>query len=165
MIKKLIKILIAITLTISLSTFAFSDDHKSSKEIINDLKLEIKELNAKPVKSKLFQRNSKYIEDLKEQRDILLKEKKRKEKIESIKKELIKEIEALGGKPKIDTSDVDSDKEITDLKKQLQDIKNKNKEKKKAEEKKRERDKAIETIKKELIFLGEAPISEYEFAR
>ena len=164
MIKKLIKILIAITLTISLSTFAFSDDHKSSKEIINDLKLEIKELNAKPVKSKLFQRNSKYIEDLKEQRDILLKEKKRKEKIESIKKELIKEIEALGGKPKIDTSDVDSDKEITDLKKQLQDIKNKNKEKKKAEEKKRERDKAIETIKKELIFLGEAPISEYEFS-
>ncbi len=75
----------------------------------------------------------------------------------------------------MDTSDIDSDKEIADLKKQLQDIKNKNKEKKadakkkeeekkKAEKKKQERDKAIETIKKELIFLGEAPISEYEFS-
>ena len=175
MIKIFLKILIAITLTISLSTFAFSDDHKSSKEIINDLKSEIKELDAKPVKSKFLQRSIKYIEDLKEQRDVLLKEKEKKEKIESAKKELIKEIEALGEKPKMDTSDIDSDKEIVDLKKQLQDIKNKNKEKKteakkneeekkKAEKKKQERDKAIETIKKELIFLGEAPISEYEFS-
>ena len=82
MIKIFLKILIAITLTISLSTFAFSDDHKSSKEIINDLKSEIKELDAKPVKSKFLQRSIKYIEDLKEQRDVLLKEKEKKEKIE-----------------------------------------------------------------------------------
>ena len=173
MIKIFLKILIAITLTISLSTFAFSDDHKSSKEIINDLKSEIKELDAEPVKSRLLQRSIKYIEDLKAQRDVLLKEKEKKEKIESAKKELIKEIEALGEKPKMDTSDIDSDKEIADLKKQLQDIKNKNKEKKaeakkkeeeknKAEEKKQQRAEAIQSIKKEIFFLGETPISEFE---
>jgi len=173
MIKIFLKILIAITLTISLSTFAFSDDHKSSKEIINDLKSEIKELDAEPVKSRLLQRSIKYIEDLKAQRDVLLKEKEKKEKIESAKKELIKEIEALGEKPKMDTSDIDSDKEIADLKKQLQDIKNKNKEKKaeakkkeeeknKAEEKKQQRAEAIQSIKKEILFLGETPISEFE---
>ena len=173
MIKIFLKILTAITLTISLSTFAFSDDHKSNKEIINDLKSEIKELDAKPVKSKFLQRSVKYIENLKEQRDALLKEKAKKEKIESAKKELIKEIEALGEKPKMDTSDIDSDKEIADLKKQLQDIKNKNKEKKaeakkkeeeknKAEEKKQQRAEAIQSIKKEILFLGETPISEFE---
>ena len=72
-------------------------------------------------------------------------------------------------------SDIDSDSEIFALKKQLEDIKAENKrkkeeakkneeEKKRAEAKKQERSKAIQTIKKELIFLGEAPISEYEFS-
>ena len=62
MIKLFAKILLIISLSLSLSTFALSDDHKSSKEIISDLKSEIKELEAEPVKSKLLQRNTKYIE-------------------------------------------------------------------------------------------------------
>ena len=75
MIKLIFKILIVISLSLSLSTLASSDDHKSSKEIINDLKSEIKELDAEPVKSKLLQRNKKYIEDLKAQKNALLQEK------------------------------------------------------------------------------------------
>ena len=49
----------------------------------------------------------------------------KKKLIRDEKKELIKEIEALGEKPKIDTSDIDSDEEIIALKKQIQDIKDK----------------------------------------
>ena len=65
MIKLFFKILILISLSLSLSTLALSDDHKSSKEIINDLKSEIKELEAEPVKSKLLQRNTKYTKEKK----------------------------------------------------------------------------------------------------
>ena len=112
MIKLFAKILLIISLSLSLSTFALSDDHKSSKEIISDLKSEIKELEAEPVKSKLLQRNTKYIEDLKAQRDALLKEKEKREKIEAAKKEIQKELEALGAKPNVDTKDIDTDEEV-----------------------------------------------------
>ena len=119
MIKLFLKIITIISLSLSLSTFAFSDDHKPSKEIINDLKTEIKELGAEPVKSKLLQRNTKYIEDLKAQRDTLLKEKEKKEKIKAAKKEIQKELEALGAKPKVNTKDIDTDEEIINLRKKI----------------------------------------------
>ena len=184
MIKYIIQIIAVISLSLSLFTFAHSDDHKSSKEIVSDLKSEIKKLDAEPVKSKLLQRNTKYIEDLKAQRDALLKEKEKREKIEAAKKEIQKELEALGAKPNVDTKDIDTDEEIIALRKQLKELKDKiekekeekklaeekkkaeekklAEEKKKAEEKKRDRDQAVQSVKKEIIFLGETPVSEFE---
>ena len=84
------------------------------------------------------------------------------------------EIASLGEEPIIDTSDIDSDETIKALKKQIADIKKQKKEKKaeakkkeeekaKAEEKKQTRLKAIEGVKKEILFMGETPMSEYEF--
>jgi hypothetical protein len=84
------------------------------------------------------------------------------------------EIVSLGEEPIIDTSDIDSDETIKSLKKQIEDIKKEKKEKKaeakkkeeqeaEAEEKKQTRLKAIEGVKKEILFMGETPMSEYEF--
>ena len=84
------------------------------------------------------------------------------------------ELAALGEEPIIDTSDIDSDEDIKALKKQIKDIKEKRKaekaeaekkeeEEKKAEERKQTRLDAIEKVKKEILFMGETPMSEYEF--
>jgi len=183
--KTLTSIIISIFLIVSYSNLAMAGSHPAWEEI-KKIRKEIIALGAEPTKRKGLQGDSKLLKilqkQLKELKEELKKEEERQKKIEAAKKELIKELEALGEKPKIDTSDIDSDKEIAALKKQIQDKKDKIKkekedakkkkadakkkeeEKKKAEKKKQERDKAIETIKKELIFLGAAPISEYEFS-
>jgi hypothetical protein len=84
------------------------------------------------------------------------------------------EIASLGENPIVDTTDIDSNEEIKTLKKQIKDIKEKRKtekaeaekkakEEEKAEEKKQIRLDAIETVRKEILFLGETPMAEYEF--
>ncbi len=176
--KILTSIVISIFLIFSYSNLAMAGSHPTWKEI-KKIRKEIIALGEEPTKRKGLQGDKKLLKilqkQLKELKAELKKEEEKRKKIEAAKKELIKELESLGEKPKIDTSDIDSDKEIAALKKQLQDKKDKIKkekadakkkeeEKKKAEKKKQERDKAIETIKKELIFLGAAPISEYEFS-
>ena len=102
-------------------------------------------------------------------------EKKKKDAKIAVAIEMLKdELAALGEEPVIDTSDIDSDEDIKALKKQIKDIKEKRKaekaeaekkeeEERKAEERKQTRLDAIEKVKKEILFMGETPMSEYEF--
>ena len=171
--KKFLKILVVsiVSTFFILGTYNISQaaDHPTWKEI-KKIRKEIVSLGEEPIKRKGLQGDKTLLGILEKQ----LKELKEKQKkVEALKEEIIKEIEALGEKPKVDTSDIDDDKEIIALKKQLQEIKDKNKkkkeeakkkekEKKKAEEKKQNRAEAIQSIKKEILFLGETPISEFE---
>ena len=107
-----------------------------------------------------------------EEKRIAEEKQKEEARIKEVKNELLKELEKLGVKPKLDTSDVDDNAEIIALKKQIDEIKAERKkaeDKKKAEEKKiaeqkeADRQKAIEDVKKEILFLSETPIPEYEF--
>ena len=205
----------------------YADSHTPKWEKINKLKKDIKELGETPVKRKhLLSSLQKWIDELQEQLDKL-------KKIEALKAELNKELEALGEKPiskkekeletdeeiialrkqieeaknkkkkaeekkkkdakiavaiemlkdelaalgeepNIDTSDIDSDEQIKALKKQIKEVKErkelekaekekKAEEEKKEQEKKETRLKAIEDVKKEILFMGETPLSEYEF--
>ena len=192
MIKKIFKLLIVLLIPLSLTSLSFAADTKEErKKIVKQLKTEIVELGEKPIKKKFLQATSDYIVILKEQRDELLKEKELKDAIESVKKDLINELEKLGEKPITKTREIDKDEEIIALREQLKKIKDELKkkeeaEKKKAEEKKkkdkekkladdkkkeeekkkakkeRDRNEAIQSVKKEIIFLGETPISEFE---
>ena len=183
MIQKFFKYLILILVAFSIS-LANADDHKPSKELINDLKEEIREFDAKPEKRKLIQSSKKYIEVLENQLDDLKKEKAKREKIEAVKAEIVKELEKLGEKPISETKDIDTDEEVIALRKQLDELKAKikekeDKEKKEAEEKRlaeekkkaeekqkaqkvKDRNEAIQNVKREILFLGETPLSEFE---
>ena len=192
MIKKIFKLLIVLLIPLTLTSLTFAADTKEErKKIVKQLKTEIVELGEKPIKKKFLQGTSDYIVILKEQRDELLKEKELKESIEAVKKDLINELEKLGEKPITKTREIDKDEEIIALREQLKRIKDELKkkeeaERKKAEEKKkkdkekkladdkkkeeekkkakkeRDRNEAIQSVKKEIIFLGETPISEFE---
>ena len=127
----------------------------------------------------------KQIDDAKAKKKAAEDKKKRDAKIAVAVEMLKDELAASGEDPVIDTSDIDSDEQIKALKKQIKDIKEKIKTEKaeaekkakaekakadkkaeeeaKAEEKKQIRLKAIEDIKKEILLMGEAPMSEYEF--
>ncbi len=171
--KKFLKLLIVtfISTFFILGTYniAQASSHPAWQEI-KKIRKEIVSLGEEPIKRKGLQGDKTLLGILEKQ----LKELKEKQKkVEALKEEIIKEIEALGEKPKVDTSDIDDDKEIIALKKQLQEIKDKNKkkkeeakkkeeEKKKAEEKKQNRAEVIQSIKKEILFQGETPISEFE---
>ena len=175
--KLIFKIIASLSIIIlSLSSISLADDHISKKEIIVILKQEITELGDYPKKRKFLQSSKDYIAILKEQK----KEIKKRNKIEAARKELVKELEKLGEKPKSETKDIDTDEEIIALRKQLDEVKariqkeKKAKEKKLAEEKKKadaekkkekltqDRAEAIQNVKKEIIFLGETPLSEFE---
>ena len=185
MIKKIFKLLIVLLIPLTLTSLTFAADTKEErKKIVKQLTEEIVELGEKPIKKKFLQGTSDYIVILKEQRDELLKEKELKESIEAAKKDLINELEKLGEKPITKTREIDKDEEIIALREQLKKIKDELKkkeeaEKKKAKEKKladdkkkeeekkkakkeRDRNEAIQSVKKEIIFLGETPISEFE---
>ena len=220
-------IVCTILISVSSVSISYANDHSPRWEKINELKKEISDLGGKPEKRKhILSSLSKWIEKLEVQLEKL-------KKIDAIKGEIKKELEALGEKPLseeakeleadeeiialrklledvkakkkeaeekkkkdakiavaiemlkdeiaslgeepiIDTSDIDSDETIKALKKQIADIKKQKKEKKaeakkkqeekaKAEEKKQTRLKAIEGVKKEILFMGETPMSEYEF--
>ena len=220
-------IVCTILISVSSLSISYANDHSPKWEKINKLKKEIIDLGGKPEKRKhILSSLSKWIEKLEVQLEKL-------KKIDAIKGEIKKELEALGEKPLseeakeleadeeiialrklledvkakkkeaeekkkkdakiavaiemlkdeiaslgeepiIDTSDIDSDETIKALKKQIADIKKQKKEKKaeakkkqeekaKAEEKKQTRLKAIEGVKKEILFMGETPMSEYEF--
>ena len=89
-------------------------------------------------------------------------------------KNQIKELDPDAKPVTDDTDELDKDKDIIALKKQLEDIKNKKaEEKKKADEKKKAEEAeqkakerrlaAIIRVKKEIYFLGGSPITEFEF--
>ena len=116
----------------------------------------------------------KQIDDAKAKKKAAEDKKKRDAKIAVAVEMLKDELAALGADHIIDTSDIDSDEQIKALKKQIKDIKEKRKvekaeaekkakEEAKAEERKQTRLDAIETVRKEILFLGETPMAEYEF--
>jgi hypothetical protein len=185
MIKFFLKITtIAFIALFSLSSLSIADDHVSKKEIISELRKDITELGEKPIKRKFLQGDKKYIANLKDQKEELEKEKAKRAKIDAAKEEIVKELEKLGEKPISETKDIDKDEEIIALRKQLDELKKKikdkeDKEKKEAKEKKladdkkkeeekkeaklkQDRDDAIQNVKKEIFFLGETPLSEFE---
>ena len=185
MIKFFLKITtIAFIALFSLSSLSIADDHVSKKEIISELRKDITELGEKPIKRKFLQGDKKYIANLKDQKEELEKEKAKQAKIDAAKEEIVKELEKLGEKPISETKDIDKDEEIIALRKQLDELKKKikdkeDKEKKEAKEKKladdkkkeeekkeaklkQDRDDAIQNVKKEIFFLGETPLSEFE---
>jgi len=147
-----------------------------------EIKKELEILGEKPVNKETKELENdeeiialrKQLDEIKE-RNKKAEEKKKKDAKIAVAIEMLKdEIASLGEEPIIDTSDIDSDETIKALKKQIADIKKQKKEKKaeakkkeeekaKAEEKKQTRLKAIEGVKKEILFMGETPMSEYEF--
>ena len=185
MINKFLKLIATISIVLlSITSISIADDHISKKEMISELRKEITELGEKPIKRKFLQGDTKFIAALKNQREELEKEKAKRAKIDAVKKEIVDELDKLGEKPITETKDIDTDEEIIALRKQLDDLKKKIKdkeelEKKKAEEKKRadnkkkeeerkkaekikDRNEAIQNVKKEILFLGETPLSEFE---
>ncbi|MDC0520486.1 hypothetical protein OAN43_01420 [Candidatus Pelagibacter sp.] len=185
MINKFLKLIATISIVLlSITSVSIADDHVTNKEIISELKKEITELGEKPKKRKILQPGKKYIAVLKAQKEELEKEKAKQAKIDAVKEEIIKELEKLGEKPLSETKDIDTDEEIIALRKQLDELKKKikdkedqekkkAKEKKKADDKKKEEEKkkaekikdrneAIQNVKKEILFLGETPLSEFE---
>ncbi len=140
-----------------------------------ELKKELEDLGEKPESDDVKELEAdEEIIALRKQIEEVKAKKKRDAKIAVAVEMLKDELAALGEEPIIDTSDIDSDEQIKTLKKQIKDIKEKRKiekaeaEKKEAEEKKTEERKqtrleAIEKVKKEILFMGETPMSEYEF--
>ena len=185
MINKFLKLIATISIVLlSITSVSIADDHISKKEMISELKKEITEFGEKPIKRKFLQGNTKFIAALKNQIEQLEKEKAKRAKIDAVKKEIVDELDKLGEKPITETKDIDTDEEIIALRKQLDELKKKIKdkedlEKKKAEEKKKadnkkkeeerkkaekikDRNEAIQNVKKEILFLGETPLSEFE---
>ena len=167
MINKFLKLIAKISIVLlSITSLSIADSHISKKEIISELREEIKELGEKPIKRKFLQGDTKFIAALKDQKEELEKEKAKRAKIDAVKEEIIKELDKLGEKPITDTKDIDTDEEIIALRKQLEDLKKKVKDKKDKEKKeakfKKDRNDAIQKVKKEILFLGETPISEFE---
>ena len=178
--------LLTLFLSLNFSTISIADNHDKSAEaeIIKELKKEIYSFDAEPPKKKLFQSKKKYIPILKEQLAELKKEEEKNKKVEALKKEIIKEIESLGENPVTENKEVNKDQEIIALKKQLEDIKSsKAAEKKKTDDKKaadkkiadkkaadkkaadeneQSRAEVIQSIKNEILFLGETPLLEFE---
>ena len=185
MINRFLKLIASISIVLlSITSLSIADDHISKKEMISELRKEISEFGEKPIKRKFLQGDTKFITALKDQKEELEKEKAKRAKIDAAKEEIVKELEKLGEKPISETKDIDKDEEIIALRKQLDELKKKikdkeDKEKKEAKEKKladdkkkeeekkeaklkQDRDDAIQNVKKEIFFLGETPLSEFE---
>ena len=157
MIKNISKYIIIFFCTVLINSAninsSYADDHTPKRKLINELKKEITELGETPVKRKhLFSSLQKWIDELEVQLAKL-------KKIEALKAELNKELEALGEKPlSKEEKELEADEEIIALRKQIEEVKNKNK---LAEDKKKKEQKiavAIEMLKDELIKLGEDPV-------
>lgn len=159
---------------------AIALEKKQIKAAKKELIKEIEALGAKPVtETDPTDENNeiialrKQLEEIKKTKDKLKADKEKGERIDEAKKELIKEIESLGAKPVTSTQDIDQDKEIVALKKQLDEIRaykedQKQKEITDAEKKKTEeefqenRDELINKVKNEIIKLGGTPALEFE---
>ena len=159
---------------------AIALEKKQIKAAKKELIKEIEALGAKPVtETDPIDENDEIIalrrqlEEIKKTKDKLKADAEKDERIDEAKKELIKEIEALGAKPVTSTQDIDQDKEIIALKKQLDEIRaykedQKQKEIADAEKKKTEeefqenRNELINKVKNEIIKLGGTPVLEFE---
>jgi len=163
---------LALMLSLNFATISVADTHNKSAEaeIIKELKKEIYSLDAEPKKKFLFQSKKKYIPILKEQLAELNKELEKNKEIQALKDKIIKELLSLGLKPVTEINEIDKDKEIIALRKQLEDFKSKSAAEKKIADKKAadkktkdEKKQLIEKIKSEIIneikSLGEEPVT------
>ena len=161
---------LALILCLNFATISVADTHNKSAEaeIIKELKKEIYSLDAEPTKKFLFQSKKKYIPILKEQLAELNKELEKNKEIQALKDKIIKELLSLGLKPVTEINEIDKDKEIIALRKQLEDFKTKSAAEKKIADKKAadkkiadDKKNLVEKIKKEIIdeikSLGEEP--------
>ena len=86
--------------------------------------------------------------------------------IKEAKEQLINELKKLGKEPVVTLGELDSNEDIIALRKQLKQIKDEIEKERTveqdAEETKQARSESIQTVKKEILFLGETPISEFE---
>jgi hypothetical protein len=151
----------------------------AKEEIIKELE----KLGAKPIADTKGIDTDEEIIALRKQLDDLKKEAKDKKiadekekiknEIKSAKEELINELKKLGKDPVVTLSEIDSDEDIKALRDQLkaikeevkkgkEEIEKENAEKKKSEETKLARSAAVQEVKKNILFLGETPISEFE---
>ena len=135
--KIILTFLLLVTVAMGYSTVAMADS-KSEKQLITEMVQEIDDLGATPIK-KGFKNRKKYISALKEQLEELQKQKEKEAKKQALMDDLRKQIIDLSPDAKTVTDDstdvadeLDQDKDIIALKKQLEDIK---KAKKKTEQK------------------------------
>lgn len=163
--KKIFKSLTVIALALAINLYqpnlTYADNHTAEKQVIEELRKEIYDLGSEPVKrAHIFQRDKNFIKDLKEQLEKLKEDAKIKEKFETAKREIEKEIEALGGKPISKTDELDSNEQIVALRnqlKELQEEKNKQDALNKTQE---EIDIAKKEIEKEIEALGGKPVTQ-----
>ena len=128
---------------------------------------EKKEAKDKEEKEKKEAKDKKEKEK-KEAEDKKIADEKKKilNEIKEAKEQLINELKKLGKEPVVTLSEVDSNEDVIALRKQLKQIKDEIEKEKTAkqdaEETKQSRSESIQTVKKEILFLGETPISEFE---
>lgn len=159
--KTLTIVTLAFTLNLVQTNVSYADNHTAEKKIIEQLRKEIYDLGSEPVKrAHLLQRDKNWIKDLREQLEKLKEENRKKEKIETVKKEIEKEIEALGGKPISKTDELDSNEEIIALKNQLKELKEEKKKQDALNKTQKEIDQAKKEIEKEIEALGGKPITQ-----
>ena len=162
--KIILTVLLLVTVAMGYSTVAMADS-KSEKQLITEMVQEIKDLGATPIRKGLKSRE-KYIFVLKGQLEELQKQKEREAKKQSLMDDLRKQIKALNPDAKTaaddSTDELDQDKDIIALKKQLEDIKNKKAAEEVKEKAKEKRLAAIIGVKKEIYLLGGTPIAEFE---
>ena len=149
---------------------------------LDDLKKKIKDKEEKEKKEAKEKAEKEKKEA--EAKKIAAEKEKIKNEIKKAKEELINELKKLGKDPVVTLSEIDSDEDIKALRNQLKVIKEevekekeriekekaekkKKIEKEKAEKKKKEETKqarsaTIQEVKKNILFLGETPISEFE---
>ena len=104
------------------------------------------------------------IKALKDKYDELKKakaEKEKEERLKALKEEIESEIIALGAKPVTQNSEFADDANIQALGKQLEQLRIEAESKKAAEKLEGERQEVIQVVRKEILELGETPISEY----
>ena len=133
-------------------------------EEIMALRKQLDELKAK-VKKEEEEKLAKE-KKLAEEKKIKEEKKKIENEIKLAKEELVNELKKLGQEPVVAINEIDSNSDIIALRNQLKEIKDeiqKQKDaKKKEEETKEARSQSIQQVKKEILFLGETPISEFE---
>ena len=124
--KIILTVLLLVTVAMGYSTVAMADS-ESEKQLITEMVQEIEDLGATPIRKGLKSRK-KYISALKEQLEELQKQKEKEAKKQALMDDLRKQIIDLDpdAKPVTDgTDELNQDKDIIALKKQLEDIKNK----------------------------------------
>ena len=144
-------------------------EKKQIKKAKNELIKEIEALGEKPItETNPVDENEeiialrKQLDEIKKTKDKLKADAEKEERIDDAKKELIKEIEALGEKPITSTQDINQDEEIIALKKQLDEIRAYKENKKSEQEFQENRNELINKVKNEIIELGGTPVLEFE---